>query len=195
MSDIDVDRLKWDADYWDEYGAPENATHVGNRWDKQPERGFKPCWYRLGDGAYFYYPENRQWEPCANGEPSHIPTIPRPPKKAQEGEWDGEGLPPVGTVCKGYPDERSGFERCLVVWHDPEPEIDDHPTLALFEDGGKYCEPLWCTEFRPLKPKHERQREELMVLVSEEWQRGGFTKVTDAVIKFYEENYNLEPKP
>lgn len=77
-----------------------------------------------------------------------------------EQEWV-DGLPPVGVECEGYPDERSGFERCLVVWHDPDPEIDDHPTLALFEDGGKYCEPLWCTEFRPLKSQHERQRDEL----------------------------------
>lgn len=189
MSEIDIERLKVDADYWDVL-APPTATHYckgGNE-----KRGFWEIWTE-GVVSYFVAGEWQYYK--KQGYCAHWDRIPRPPKKAQEGEWDGEGLPPVGTVCKGYPDERSGFERCLVVWHDPEPEIDDHPTLALFEDGGKYCEPLWCTEFRPLKSKHERQREELMVLVSEEWQRGGFTKVTDAVIKFYEENYNSEPKP
>jgi hypothetical protein len=81
MSEIDIERLNWDADYWDGCGAPEDATHVGNRWGKNSERGFMPCWYRLGDGAYFYYPEDQQWEPC-KGEPCHTPIIPRPPKRA-----------------------------------------------------------------------------------------------------------------
>lgn len=112
--------------------------------------------------------------------------IPRPTKQ----EWEG-GLPPVGVECEGYPDERSGFERCLVVWHDPEPEIDDHPTLALFEDGGKYCEPIWCTEFRPLKPQHDRQREELINLISHHpIYKNAVAGLADAIIKFYEDYDN-----
>lgn len=183
MSDIDVDRLKWDADYWDECGAPEDAAHVGNRWDKQPERGFKPCWYRLGDGAYFYYPEYRQWEPCANGEPCHIPTIPRPTKQ----EWEG-GLPPVGCECEAV--HFNSWAHVEVVAH---VRAIDGPKavfqLVGFNEWNAYSDP---SKFRPLKSKAERQREELAKVIFETEYVGEASKdiVADAILS----SYTLEEK-
>ena len=83
---INTKRLATDAAYWDECGAPEDATHVGNRWNDQPKREFKPCWYKAeAEGFYFMYPEHVWWTPCASGAPSHKPIIPRP--QAPEEEW------------------------------------------------------------------------------------------------------------
>jgi hypothetical protein len=73
-------------------------------------------------------------------------------------EWNGEGLPPVGTVCE-YQVHRSQFGKCLVmgyfeglVWmtshHETSPYSGCHTTLV----GSTLT-------FRPLKTQQEKDRE------------------------------------
>ncbi|HCF3798316.1 TPA: hypothetical protein NIE45_001424 [Pseudomonas aeruginosa] len=80
--------------------APEGATHY------QPEsRGFHAAWFRLQGGK-----AREMWVVIPGGALEHIidPTvfdesmqnlIARP---AEPATWNGQGLPPVGTVCEHY---------------------------------------------------------------------------------------------
>lgn len=82
-------------DFWK--GAPKTSTHY------QPPRGegFDPVFWRVENGVPV-----EAWAVMQNGSLNHMPKpsyiddvfgrlIPRPAPP-----WSGDGLPPVGTVCK-----------------------------------------------------------------------------------------------
>ncbi|HIE1839352.1 TPA: hypothetical protein ACXJW0_002029 [Pseudomonas aeruginosa] len=91
-------------------------------WSKAPEGANKAGFtgpdnylqfYRIPGmlGDYDYWSEKKGWfgsdfPTCAN----HL--FERPAKV----EWDGQGLPPVGTVCEYYADENT-WRRCEIVAH------------------------------------------------------------------------------
>jgi len=133
--------------------APEGATYCAPEGlSREPQ----VCWYRRHEGRWEYFsPNRREWRLSANGPEFHDRLIPRPT------QWRGpeDGLPPVGTVCEADADTRpGGYEPCLVVWHDPAPDDDCHPVLALFKSrhATKFDEPEWCSDFRPLKSDKDR---------------------------------------
>jgi hypothetical protein len=75
--------------------APEGATHAGRA------REGLICWYKISETGYYFFSyepagcDFEGWD-CGDGSsPSHLPLIPRPLPT-----WNGEGLPPVGTVCE-----------------------------------------------------------------------------------------------
>lgn len=94
--------------------APEGATHY------QPEsRGFHAAWFRLQGGE-----AREMWVVIPGGALEHIidPTafdesmqnlIARPVEPAT---WNGQGLPPVGTVCE-VKHRDIGWVRCEIVAH------------------------------------------------------------------------------
>lgn len=68
-------------------------------------------------------------------------------------EWDGEGLPPVGTVCEGY------VQDIASVWRWLEVEILKHHNIAHSECAvhvTKHTILRWCDQFRPIRTDRER---------------------------------------
>ena len=100
MSDIDIERLKWDADYWDEVGAAEGTTH------------YCPV-------AELFYDDNYPIAPCC---------IPRPTKQEWEGglptvdcecEFIHPGIRSHGWqtgVIKAYFDDRVVIQSNPLIW-------------------------------------------------------------------------------
>ena len=133
--------------------APEGATHF----DPSDDQGMP--WMKFDNGRWYAFdggwlgPLGADDEFIKDNAGAHC--IPRPT------QWRGpeDGLPPVGTVCEADADTRpGGYEPCLVVWHDPAPDDDCHPVLALFKSrhATKFDEPEWCSDFRPLKSDKDR---------------------------------------
>lgn len=72
-------------------------------------------------------------------------------------EWNGEGLPPVGTVCQGRLRNRLGEEdwfECAVLVHH---RTLNHCAGVLSEDGMHLG---WCSEFRPIRTAEQIAAEE-----------------------------------
>lgn len=171
MTDIDLKRLAVDREYWDSL-APEGATH--------------------------YCPARKDWLNCYAVSVDYC-CIHRPPKKAHDGEWQ-DGLPPVGVerefihpgitsegwqigTIKAYFDDRVAIKSNPSIW-----PACGYAVILIDEE----------LKFRSLKPKHERQREELKAFLSESvCSSNGMNKrqimgdLTDAILS----KYNLEPKP
>jgi len=117
--------------------------------------------------------------------------IPRPPKKAQEAEWDGSGLPPVGVECEllrgkeWVPVEITGKGKRVTVFR------------RLCNAGLEEITEADATEFRTIRTKQQRQREELKAFLSESvCSSNGMNKhqimgdLTDAILS----KYNLTEK-
>jgi hypothetical protein len=115
----------------------------------------KPDWYKKAEGRWMgYSEEDSRWIFVASITVS-FPLIPVEELMAQPPEWNGEGLPPVGTECEvrlnrgahGDPD----WYRCVVVAH--------HWDRAVF-----YCAPrdgyyaATPAIIRPIKIKSEREK-------------------------------------
>ena len=105
MSDID----------WNK--APAGATHYMRgctRW----ERGF---WKREGAQNYFWSLEEdraKEWR-STRADPFRTNLL---IERTVPEAWDGQGLPPVGTVCEGL-DGCNRWHRCRIVHH----SIGEHP--------------------------------------------------------------------
>lgn len=92
-------------------------------------------------------------------------------------EWDGEGLPPVGCTCEfKTPAAESGWANCLVmgyyedlVWITAHFKDDDD-----LYSGKHLTMGVTLMEFRPLRTKEQREREELAEALSKAAYRMGF---------------------
>ena len=189
---IDTKRLATDAAYWDECGAPEDATHVGNRLGGQPERFFKPCWYKEGaEGFSFMYPEDGKWNPCVTGAPSHKPIITRP--AAPEAEW-----PESGSKWEHH----SGRVYAVVeITNGKTERPDQYPVTVVYQNvdnGTLWSRPLseWARSFKPIRTPEQRQRDELESFIRESCiksvnQGEIFRQLAEAILS----RYDLEPKP
>jgi hypothetical protein len=183
MSEIDIERLKVDADYWSLCGAPEDATHYA------PEEGvLDPCWIKF-DGqwrAKCVDSTNGNW---GFDDPDCDPSryISRPTKQ----EWDGGLLPEVGVECEfihpGITSEgwqvgtiKAYFDDRVVIKSNPSIWPSCGYAVILIDEELK---------FRPLKSQQERrQREELLsILENTDYSTHG---QADAILS----RYNLEPK-
>jgi hypothetical protein len=131
------------AEFW--AGAPEGATH----WEPGSFK-FSAGWMRLKDGWWSYWSDSqKRWlsgAPSCNVSVSRADTfISRP--TTQSDAWNGDGLPPVGTVCDVEYD--TGRE----LWH--EAEIIYHKS-----DDPRFCAArlrithpdklVWASQFRPI---------------------------------------------
>jgi hypothetical protein len=182
VMDIDLYRLKWDADYWDEvtptgseYYCPSNDTY----YMFCPLTGMK--WRQYAPGCHSWEDKNPVYPVPPN-------SIPRPPKKAQEGEWDGEDFPPVGTVCEVLHLGET-WEPCHIVAHvrsiDGPKAVWQLIGYNEWSGGRKKC-------FRPLRTQAERLRDELADLCDGYIKRDDYGhNLADAILS----RYNLEPKP
>lgn len=77
-------------------GAPEGATH----WEPESD-GVAAGWMRACGPNWYYWPpadsdQDKVWHRSMVSGKRAAAMIPRPADK----QWNGEGLPPVGTVCE-----------------------------------------------------------------------------------------------
>lgn len=167
--DIDIQRLKVDADYWDECGAPEDATHYSVCED------LVSPWHKvIGSTVSYFVEDSKKWlSYCGPSAPQLAMknAISRPTKKSQE--WDGERRPPVGCECeyraKGgslnngpYIDWRRcrilAVTKFYVIMRLLEPSVSsDHECSVLLSRA----------DFRPLRTPEQRERESLLNIAHE----------------------------
>lgn len=103
-----VSELKW----------PDGATHY-----VPPQNGAENgVFYKVANdlAVKSWIPENGGFahydRPPVTNKRHHLPgTITRQNERALE--WDGEGLPPVGTVCEFTSDGGGSYEKCEVIAH------------------------------------------------------------------------------
>lgn len=69
--------------------------------------------------------------------------------------WDGEGRPPVGTVCEAQiPSKQYAWERCEIVWHHP----DNDGSAAVVHGDGRLLS--WSGTFRAIRTPEQIAAEE-----------------------------------
>lgn len=144
--------------------APDGATHFVPKkyewdaavfWRMEGEKGVE-AWAVTAGGLVHYR------EPVWT-EDGFIGAIPRPTNQ----EWDG-GLPDVGTVCEyqlEHDEPHDEWSRCVIEFVG-----DRHVVAKCWPDEAmpelEQCFTKREVKFRPLKSKKERQREELVNLIS-----------------------------
>jgi hypothetical protein len=135
------------------------ATH----WN--PNAG--PDWYAKDFGRWMYYRGlNGKWE-NSNSEIILVDfsaLIPVEELMAQPPEWNGEGLPPVGTVCEvsiGAIAGGSQWVACTILAHDIGPD-----EIAVYRrKDGVYRGSTW-DFFRPIKTEREKAIEAISLEIS-----------------------------
>jgi len=182
---IDIERLKVDPDYWDEV-APLGSTH---HWWPSGE------WYQdCGDYALAWIFGKEEWVqaivPLRIVRPQAIPR----PTKPEPKEWDGEGLPPVGSICEAYMMGKTIADKVLVMGY-----FDDLIWLNLqnWDEDGLYSGSPTTrvageVEFRTIRTQAEREREELVKMI-EEYQPYTYDELADAIMQWMKDN-NLTEK-
>ncbi|WP_336187201.1 hypothetical protein [Pseudomonas aeruginosa] len=98
--------------------APSSATHY---LPEQKDLGWGACWYKKdGDKwlvmncARLEKRDHMEWFVDDSEVDKFVPLL--VPRSAFPSEWNGQGLPPVGTVCEYYADENT-WRRCEIVAH------------------------------------------------------------------------------
>lgn len=189
MTNIDLKRLAEDREYWDQLGAPEDATHY------TPEtRNNRACWWinfsDQRDKALCLLADSNHdsWSMEDADEDERGVVIPRP--QASEAEWV-DGLPPIGAVCEGMINYGSStkWRTCEVLKH------RKGQAAVLVDDPGFLA---WCEQFRPIRTKEQRLRDELSETVRKAYldgalnHAGGLAAIVDKLIS---EGWTKEPKP
>lgn len=120
--------------------APEGTTHrfQGNRYH---------YWMRetsSGTGWEFWNGVNLEWQ--EDFDPAPELHTPRPVEPQEAITWNGEGLPPVGTVCDALVPGKD-FWRMVKVVYVGEPGSKNEALVFDMHD----TKPAWCDEFRPIR--------------------------------------------
>jgi hypothetical protein len=78
-------------------------------------------------------------------------------------DWDGQGLPPIGTICLGQVVEKGkSWLPCKVVYQDL---ISEEYFLVLFAheyDKSRFTQPVWCCDFLMMRTDASIKREAVM---------------------------------
>jgi hypothetical protein len=156
---IDLERLAVDADYWNEV-APEGATHFMHsekfvKWVDGVEWGFYVSSDKAWKKAMCSWSLQRYTD---NGNE----VITKPTNPAAQ-EYDGTGLPPVGTECEVI-FLCETWERAKIVAH----VRTVHGTKAVWQ---LICFDEWGADtdesFRPIRSQAERERKELATFLED----------------------------
>jgi hypothetical protein len=172
---IDLERLAVDADYWDEV-APEGASHLIDKdkfvkWVDNVEWEFYAFSDRVWKKAFFDWSLQdyiNGGDGCVTAKPAAPKSHPTDTQPAQSGaqisaEWDGEGLPPVGTECEAV--HFNSWAHVKIVAH--VRAIDGTKAvfqLVGFHEWNAYGLP---SKFRPTRSQAERERESIIKLALE----------------------------
>lgn len=138
--------------------APEGATH----WEPDSD-DFEPSFMRKRNGVWeCFWPD--EWIDARIDDEGRVERfIPRPTT------WNGDGLPPVGTVCEV---DHYGWRPCEVFAHKTEGEGGG--TDVLFSSTRDDGLPTWNwyddpARFRPLHTPEQIAAEEREKTVNEMW--------------------------
>lgn len=164
--------------------APEGTTHFGPESEE-----LAAAWYKLDEGEWFAMltSDDDQWDysPCVDDE-RVSQMIQRP------AEWNGTGLPPVGTVCEIELSEaarRSQVDRARYIQHDGKAvRIIDHQDVggavaAIYAvKVGNHFEyhSLIAGNFRRLRTPKEIAAEAALEEIGRLYAEGGPAAVYDA---------------
>lgn len=125
--------------------APDGATHYG---------ALNQYWYKKEGGRWHYF--DHGWQLCATGLPL-VDVEPIAPD-----QWNGEGLPPVGTVCELW--YSSGeWAPCTVMAHDVSMAIP----IAVVRHGGQCYTGSSRKTLRPIRTPEQIAAEERQGEISE----------------------------
>jgi hypothetical protein len=145
---IDLERLAVDADYWNEV-APEGATHF-----MHTEKFVK---WVFGVEWVFYASSGREWKKthCNWMLKQYLNDGTFVLAKPAAQEWDGKGLPPVGTECEVI--ESDG----LMYGQGESGKVIAHveTTAVIRMSYGLGC--FEARHLRPIRSQAERERKEL----------------------------------
>lgn len=136
--------------------APEGATHYCPETDDLMAAWFKPS----GDEWLFAIDQSpmRYWRPYNEDFPNDMPLVQRPTA------WNGEGLPPVGTVCEALWNTGRGEWLPVKVFG-----VNEHgQPIFRWEDGpekyqylaGPLTGPSGNKHFRPIRTPEQIAAEE-----------------------------------
>ena len=136
---------------WNE--APEGATHWATL-DDLINR-----WHMLKGGSLYFFSSRRRWIKYEK-DTSYVMAIresliPR----SEEEKWNGEGLPPAGTVCEVLNTSmmHSEYEECMIHW------IGDYSVVYTSEDSfSEKVAKIVDLVFRPIKTEEEKAVDEIV---------------------------------
>ena len=130
--------------------APEGATHAGSF------KGKFSCWYKLGSGWAWEYMSGLSfsWEKVSGNLPASD-LIERPKK---QDAWDGEGLPPVGTVCNRI--NGSTSKKVEIIAHFDG--TADRVAAYIPIEGRILVDQAIASCFKPIKTKEEIEKEKYL---------------------------------
>lgn len=158
MTNIDIDRLAVDREYWDEVSAKQSEFAL--------IRDKKVIAWSFDEPDFW----GRE-------------VIPRPTKQ----EWDG-GLPGSGTICEyqlKHDEPNDEWSKCVIEFvgdHHVVAKCWPDETMPELEQCFKKRE----VKFRPIKSKKERQREELSALCDDYIKRDDYGyNLADAILSRY----------
>lgn len=133
--------------------APKEATHACPKYGRFYKKDRKGLWFQNG----FFW--------CLKGDSDGLTDLVSRPEEAASPAWNGEGLPPVGTVLEymwNYRAHGSEYVNARVIVHDNGKAVvrvvsGEHKD-CLGESNGGLCgdEPVW----RPIRTPEQIAAEE-----------------------------------
>lgn len=114
--------------------------------------------------------------------------------KAGEQAWDGEGLPPIGTVCEynGYREDLKPGQKLEVIYHFNAGQAD----VAAFvyeEDGSKHVGQAIASCFRPIRTAEQIWTEELREII--ESGLDGMKTISQVIDEIIDAGYRKQVQP
>lgn len=149
-----MEKIDWDK-------APEGATHY------MPEQTYcVACWVKVigGHAFYSYGIKGEEWKSWGGWNDFKLHAIPRPSPA-----WNGEGLPPVGTVCEWKGLLGGYWVECEVVAVSKSQIVLKHAESSTYRPGEFEvfsAEPLRL-EFRPIRTPEQIAADEREAAIEE----------------------------
>jgi len=134
--------------------APEGATHF---LPEQRAQGWVACWYKNVDGTWFGRNSNDcDWYPDNDYVDEFVPLLMKKPT----GEWNGEGLPPVGADIEWCGCRGGYWVPAKVVATNADQVVVQHAQGQDYKPG---CFDVWSAaqmKFRPIRTPEQIAAEE-----------------------------------
>lgn len=165
--------------------APEGATH----WDPVDRNHLR----QLGEITQCWIEAEQSWTCKGWQYPDDLSTMPRLIKRPA---WNGEGLPPVGTVCEYKPSQLAGeWKEVEVIAH-----FMSKIMVAAFiptGDGIKTVSQAIARCFRPLRTAEQIAAEEREKAVHEilSHMRGVDRDKVEMAMSIYDAGYRKQVQP
>ena len=161
---IDIGRLATDRAYWDSV-APEGATHVSeNRRFMKWVNGKEFSYYFLGSDEWSRDKGGWSLDQYIESGDKCWKLFEKPEAQKTQ-EWDGTGLPPVGTECEAN-DVDHGWISATVIAHDEDEGVAVCKTVYGYDGYG---------ELRPIRTPEQREQESLALSIQNAFE--GITRI------------------